>query len=189
MYPRIYALSSTPPFLCYTLYIFLKIGVISSEPRGIAFDSKGYFYIAHKQQGILVFNANNDVNLQVNTQSISCPSCIGVTYDIETNTIFSGSSLDHYVRQFEVWEESNNSSSSSGNNTTQSKGGLKLIKTFGHKHKLKHPAGIAVYENKLYIASQATSSIVTFDIVTGKLLHSFKTSEKDAIEDLILSPC
>jgi DNA-binding beta-propeller fold protein YncE len=140
-----------------------------SEPRGLAFDANGYFYLAHKQLGIVVFD-HDDSYAMVGVME-EYKSCIGVTYDPVTNTIFTGSSKTHTVYQFEAFPS------------------LKLVKTFSAKHSLKHPAGIAVYDDKLYVASQGTNSIVTFDVNYEVMLHDFMTTEADSIEDLILSPC
>jgi hypothetical protein len=126
-----------------------------------------YKIIIKKANALLVYNSAT--NSQVG--SIPCKSCIGVTFDPDTNTIFSGSSDNDNVYQYEVWPS------------------LKQVNYFTKSDKLQHPAGLAVYNGSLFVASQATARIVEFDVATTNYLGTVVSGLGDDLEDLIISWC
>lgn len=99
---------------------------------------------------------------------------------METNTIFSGSTDNDEVYQFTVW---------TNNDDDGNVGSMSKINTFAKKDKLEHPAGLAVYNNSLYVASQKTARIVEFDITTNEYLGTVVSKLGDDLEDLVISWC
>mmetsp|Transcript_17070 Transcript_17070/g.20092 ORF Transcript_17070/g.20092 Transcript_17070/m.20092 type:complete len:337 (-) Transcript_17070:194-1204(-) len=140
----------------------------TSELRGITFDNSGVFYVAYKQADlILVYNATT--KHQLGTRK--CTSCIGITYDANTNSIFAGSSDDDKVHQYKAWPD------------------LDKIQTFSNSDHLGHPSGVTVYNDVLYVGSQETSRIVSFNITNNDYLGTIVKDFEDTIEDLTLSFC
>jgi hypothetical protein len=140
----------------------------TSELRGIVFDNSGAFYVAFKQEDvILIYNATSKAQLGTK----KCKECIGLTYDSETDTIFAGSNDDDHVYQYEVWPS------------------MSQVNSFHHSSKLQHPAGLAVHNGTLYVGSQNTARIVHFDVASTDYLGTVVSDLDDTIEDLILSPC
>lgn len=138
--------------------------------RGVAFDQRGVIYVAVKQrQGLVVFN-NTAPGKPLG--SFHCDECVGVFFDESSGFVFAGSSAQNEVYALEPWPS------------------LKKVKTFASKE-LRHPAGLAIFKDSLFVASQENSVILEFHLHSASFIGTSISTHlpKDAIESIAMSPC
>lgn len=108
---------------------FVDLG--NDEVRGIAFDGQGLLYVANKQKGVMVFDKNGYFLGQL---PLNVPNPISVYYCKDRNSIWVGSANKHALYEYD--------------STTWN-----VMQVIKHR-RLKHPAGLVVYGDSLYVVSQ-----------------------------------
>jgi len=157
--PPALANSSYPP----GTFAVLKKGSL----RGIAVDKKaGKLYIANNDNSVSVYLADGSIFkvLKVDTP-------IGLFMDHPSGTLYVGSNAKAgsfvYAYSAENW---------------------KLLQVYQDIN-LQHPAGIAVYNDTLYVVSQTNRILVSFDVPTGRFREVVIPNFPDDPEQLLISPC
>lgn len=153
-------------------------GVPSSSPPGtfIQFDKSNSGVRSLAIANNHLFVADEDANavqmysLKGNLKSsVPANSPVGLFYDGTSNLMYYGSKDDNVVYSFSIA-----SMLPMGKYTNAN---------------LSHPAGIVAYEDTLFVLSQDTNSLMSFNTTSGAFISTVIASLPDSPEQIMLSNC
>merc|ERR1712087_684191 len=137
--------------------------------RGMDIDARGCFHVANRHKNALEHICNDEVwHTKVDTP-------IDVKVDpLDDTSLYVGSfsSNSPGVLAFSLSDSLNKP--------------LQLKRTFSHP-RIKHPAGLSLWDGKLYVLEQSHRSLEVFDIHTGSFLGTLIDKLPDVPEQLLIS--
>lgn len=142
------------------------------NPRGLAIDRKGRVWVASTKKGLFIFDANKDGKL---IKNIDITHAVGVAIDHDgTGVIYVGS------------VDGKNSGIYAISPST-----LEPIKklTVPKPHKLTHPAGLAIVDDRLLVVEQDEEVLYSFCTRTGTFKGAVLTNLPERPEQISVLKC
>jgi len=153
----------------------------TEELRSIAYNANtGVLYVANEDEDtVLGFETSSHTWNTALKLNVTTP--VGLFMDLSKNVLFVGSnnanSTAGFVYAFDVSVPAN--------------GGVpanKLTQRFTHAH-MKHPTGIVVRNDEVYILAQKDGNLAQFSYSTGEHIGYVVEDFDDTVEQIIISPC